>query len=472
VTDNGGLTAKDTVNISVGMTVTFNQPPVADAGQDMELQYNLATCTFSGSGGAGNAVILDGSSSYDPDGTVVSFRWDCISSSQATISDPLSGVTTASGLVAGVYQFRLTVTDNSGADNEAVVNVTVVNVGRPVINVTPQGIGNLTRSRFGMSVVFSGSKIFYAGGAFPSNSIPNGQSSSRVDIYDVVSQTWSTEELSQARYYTAAAALNGKVFFAGGFPSPSQASSRIDIYDQASNTWSTAELSQARGSIATAVVGNKIYFAGGDQNPVPSLNIDVYDGSTGTWSLMQLTQPKANLAAVVAGNKIYFAGGYYDGLFQTPSSKVDVYDVVSNSMTGEALVEPKKALQGIAVGNKIYYAGGFTSGQGNGFFVSNVVEVKDLNSSSSTTTCLFQPNAWYNSTPLLRNNKLVFFTGEPGNSVTNMFDILDLTTNSWQIGQLPFFMKETSVIAVNNVIYIAGGYLNGSLSTAVMKLEW
>ena len=56
--------------------------------------------------------------------------------------------------------------------------------------------------------------------------------------------------------------------------------------------------------------------------------------------------------------------------------------------------------------------------------------------------------------------------------MTDKFDILDLTTNSWQIGQLPFFMKESSVIAVNNVIYIAGGYLNGSLSTQVMKLEW
>lgn len=81
-----------------------NLTPVAIAGPD---QINvLALCN----------ITLDGSSSFDNDGTITSSVWSQISGpGQAVISDPNLLITTVSGLTDGVYNFRLKVTDNMGA---------------------------------------------------------------------------------------------------------------------------------------------------------------------------------------------------------------------------------------------------------------------------------------------------------------------------------------------------------------------
>jgi N-acetylneuraminic acid mutarotase len=54
----------------------------------------------------------------------------------------------------------------------------------------------------------------------------------------------------------------------------------------------------------------------------------------------------------------------------------------------------------------------------------------------------------------------------------NKFDIYDITTNTWSIGVLPANIYGSSVISVNNTIYIAGGYVNDVLSNQVWKLEF
>ena len=70
----------------------------------------------------------------------------------------------------------------------------------------------------------------------------------------------------------AGAGTGNKVLFGGGFtydnnfnPIPS---STVDIYDVLTNTWSTAQLSEARYGLAAAATGNKIVFAGGVNNNV------------------------------------------------------------------------------------------------------------------------------------------------------------------------------------------------------------
>jgi len=45
----------------------------------------------------------------------------------------------------------------------------------------------------------------------------------------------------------------------------------IDIYDVVSNSWSTAQLKEPRWSITAATVGNKVFFAG-----VISVNNTIY----------------------------------------------------------------------------------------------------------------------------------------------------------------------------------------------------
>ena len=56
--------------------------------------------------------------------------------------------------------------------------------------------------------------------------------------------------------------------------------------------------------------------------------------------------------------------------------------------------------------------------------------------------------------------------------VMNKFDIYDITTNQWSIGVLSVDIYASSIISVNNTIYVAGGNVNGSLSGQVWKLDF
>ncbi len=67
----------------------------------------FASCTRS--------IILDGSKSYDPDGTIVWQKWEQISGAKAIIEDPMKLKTKVILFSKGTYEFKLTVKDNEGA---------------------------------------------------------------------------------------------------------------------------------------------------------------------------------------------------------------------------------------------------------------------------------------------------------------------------------------------------------------------
>src|SRR5436190_2816314 len=93
-----------------------NQNPTANAGAD---QTTTST-----------SVTLNGSGS-DPDGSIASYAWSKVSGSGGTITSPSSASTTVTGLSAGTYTFRLTVTDDKGATASDDVNVTVNSLPPP-----------------------------------------------------------------------------------------------------------------------------------------------------------------------------------------------------------------------------------------------------------------------------------------------------------------------------------------------------
>jgi hypothetical protein len=87
-----------------------------------------------------NSVTLDGSHSFDPNGTITSYSWSELSGpSVASINNNSVVSTPANGLVQGTYVFNLVVRDNQGATSTALDTVTVkppkipptVNAGNP-----------------------------------------------------------------------------------------------------------------------------------------------------------------------------------------------------------------------------------------------------------------------------------------------------------------------------------------------------
>jgi predicted esterase len=111
VTDNQGATASSTVSLTVGT----NKPPVASAGGNFNVQLPQGT------------VTLDGSLSYDPDGTITTYAWTKVSGpTGGTMATPAGKTTQLTGLIAGTYVYQLTVTDNGGLSATAQVTVTVL----------------------------------------------------------------------------------------------------------------------------------------------------------------------------------------------------------------------------------------------------------------------------------------------------------------------------------------------------------
>jgi hypothetical protein len=112
VTNATGGTATAMVYVYVN---SLNVAPVANAGNDTTI--TLPT----------NSVKLNGTKSYDPDGTIVSYNWFMSSgASGVTIVNANTATPTVVGMPsAGRYTFVLTVMDNGGMTATAPVTVTL-----------------------------------------------------------------------------------------------------------------------------------------------------------------------------------------------------------------------------------------------------------------------------------------------------------------------------------------------------------
>ena len=109
ITDNNGATTRDTLAINV-LPITGNIPPVAIAGTDKTILLPV------------DSAGLDGSSSFDPDGSIVTYEWAQLEGpATAIIKDINSAHTLVTIPQEGTYYFRLKVTDNKGSSAEDTV---------------------------------------------------------------------------------------------------------------------------------------------------------------------------------------------------------------------------------------------------------------------------------------------------------------------------------------------------------------
>lgn len=107
----------------------INTPPVANAGNSQTVL-------------SGDSVVLDGSSSYDPDGQIVSYTWEQISGPNVTLN---AAATTAPYFDAPtvntntVLRFQLTVLDNEGDSAQSSVDITVTPEEVSLTGISVQG---------------------------------------------------------------------------------------------------------------------------------------------------------------------------------------------------------------------------------------------------------------------------------------------------------------------------------------------
>jgi predicted esterase len=142
--DNAWSNSSDDVVVTVNdISPSPNNPPspalVANAGTDVTLTLPSNSTTLNGNGSTGN---------------IVAYKWSKVSGpAQYNIADSNAAVTAVSNLAQGTYNFRLQVTDNTGAVSTASVVVTenaapagnqpaVPNAGTDVIITLP--VNNVT----------------------------------------------------------------------------------------------------------------------------------------------------------------------------------------------------------------------------------------------------------------------------------------------------------------------------------------
>ncbi|MBS3098407.1 tandem-95 repeat protein [Candidatus Woesearchaeota archaeon] len=113
----------------IGTTAAPTTNPVAVAGSDQTVIVN-------------SVVTLDGSGSYDEDGTIASYAWAQTSGTTVTLNNANNDVATFTPSQTGTYIFGLTVTDDDGLTNTDSITVDVQTIA----------IGNLTISDLDVKV--------------------------------------------------------------------------------------------------------------------------------------------------------------------------------------------------------------------------------------------------------------------------------------------------------------------------------
>ncbi len=107
------------------MTVdNANQVPIANAGSSIVAAV-------------GQTITLDGSASYDPDGTAVSYIWSQTSGTQVSLSNSNTAKPSFVAGQEGVYVFGLKVYDGTDTSSSSAVTVTVQSSTTDVTLISP-----------------------------------------------------------------------------------------------------------------------------------------------------------------------------------------------------------------------------------------------------------------------------------------------------------------------------------------------
>ena len=190
--------------------------------------------------------------------------------------------------------------------------------------------------------------------------------------YDTATDTWDTSlsQLSEKSCGAACAALNGKVFAAGGNDG-TVTQDDLNIYDIATDTWSAGSAMPAAVAFAHGgIINDDFIVAGG----YPSLTSTyVYDIATNNWTttdsmiLGRQSGAIANVQTPSGMDGLFIMGG---GSTWTPTDDVQEFVTTWNVYTGKELPGDRLAQAGGNIGGAVLFSAGGGSNPG--------VPVKDL----------------------------------------------------------------------------------------------
>lgn len=224
----------------------------------------------------------------------------------------------------------------------------------------------LSPNRTGMVAATLSGRIYVAGGEHTDWDNMRSRLLSRVDAYNVATNSWSqVASMPGARYNAnGASVINGRIYVTGGFNNlqTSQGlrkpTKTLFVYDPGSNTWTRrADMPQPGCSGVQGIIAGKLYvympplracdpFAAGSV-----ARFYRYDPATDSW-VQRAVPPGASQGG---------AGGVINGKFYLAAqgTQLQVYDPGSNAWTMRAPIpQARSGAIGAVLNRRLYLVGG------------------------------------------------------------------------------------------------------------------
>lgn len=290
-------------------TSNTNKPPIAVAGPDQTISLPK------------DSILLNGSASNDPDGSITVWQWTKISGpSSFTIINASTVEAQVSNLLQGVYQFELKVTDNAGLPSNDTVQITVLSptfngsgvyiagsginsatgntVARIWTNNTLQDLSNGQYDAEALSVFVSGTDIYVAGHE------RNASGKSEAKLW----KNGVSQNLSNGQYNAEARSVlvSATDVYVAGWENNTNgiAVPRLWKNGVVQNLISNGQ--QGARAFSVFVSGNDVYVAGNVDDTAVIWKNGV------SQQLSRVGEGDMAVSVCVSGNDVYAAGGSYN----------------------------------------------------------------------------------------------------------------------------------------------------------------
>ena len=179
---------------------------------------------------------------------------------------------------------------------------------------------------------------------------------------------WTTARAAPlAREYAGVAALDGKVYVAGGQRTdigvvPGPATNALEVFDPAANTWAALPaMPTARMGLTLTAWGGKLYAIGGrtDGFSVSAVGtVEIYDPTTGIWTTgAPMPTPRFHAGAAATGSAIVVAGGEFE---TNVLATAEAYLPDTDTWQARAALPSPRAQLGLqTIGSTVYAVGGY-----------------------------------------------------------------------------------------------------------------
>lgn len=308
-------------------------------------------------------------------------------------------------------------------------------------------------ARYGLEANVVDGKIYLIGGWIQSESSSKVDKSAQVNIYDPLTDTWTTgTPMPTAVAEYASAVMDGKIYIISGVASGTTITNLTQIYDPRTDKWNLGAPIPMGVSSAAAVattgteVAKAIYVIGGSNATYPlngQYTNQVYFPETDSWDIAaSMPIDRAGLSVTVVNDKLYVIGGGHN-IFAKDSTVVMQY-----TPFGYGTVPP--AVSVISPENKTYVAGNvslaFTVNK-SVLWMGYSLDEQETVSITGNTTIAGLSNGLHNITVYANDT-----FGNTGASQTIQFSIAkepELSPTTWLIASVMLI----AVISVSLIVY-------------------